>query len=398
MKRLDILFLLPRYPFPVIGGDRVKPYNVLKYLGKNHNVTVVTFFQGPKLTESLINALKNLNVEVEIIKLNPIKAGISTLFRIFSKKPLEILYYEQNTYKLKVKELLKIKNFDLAFSFFMRTAEYIKDEELPKILMAEDCRTVYQRRSFESSKKILQKIIRWWEWNKLRKYEPIIVNYFDVTTLVSEQDINSMENLNDKVKYRLLSNGTDIIKFIPDNNIEKENILFSGKFDVWANELMVRKIKFEILPLIKIRFPNIKLILVGANPGASIKNLLDDDIELYANVPDVLPYLQKAKLFLHPHLGGSGIQNKLLEAMAAGCPVVTTSTGNQGINAENGKEVLIADSNENLANCAIKILEDNNLATSISKNARELILKKHSWESVHKQIDSIMKETCKSYE
>jgi polysaccharide biosynthesis protein PslH len=398
MKRLDILFLLPRYPFPVIGGDRVKPYNVLKYLGANHNVTVVTFFQGPKLTESLINAMKNLNVEVEIIKLNPIKAGIRILFRIFSKKPLEILYYEQNTYKLKVKELLKIKNFDLAFSFFMRTAEYIKDEELPKILMAEDCRTVYQRRSYESSTKILQKFVRWWEWNKLRKYEPRIVNYFDVTTLVSEQDINSMKNLNDKVEYRLLSNGTDISKFIPDENIEKENILFSGKFDVWANELMVRKIKFEILPLIKKRFPNIKLILVGANPGIGIKNLLDDDIELYANVPEVLPYLQKAKLFLHPHLGGSGIQNKLLEAMAAGCPVVTTTTGNQGINAENDKEVLIADSAEELANCAIRVLEDDNLANSISKNARELIVKKHSWESVHIQIDSIIKETCKSYE
>lgn len=398
MKKLNILFLLPRYPFPLIGGDRVKPYYTIKHLAQQHNVTLVTFFQGKKFTESLKNSVKKLGVDLHVIPLNPVNAGVHSLPKLMSKKPLEILYYEQKQYHEEVKKLINEKHFDIAFSFFMRTAEYLKNVEIPNILMAEDCRTEYQKRSYEGSNNLKQKLIRYWEWKKLAKYEPEIVNYFDAVTLVSNEDIELMKKLNPKANYKLLSNGVDIEKFVPDKKVKRQSLLFTGKFDVWANELMVNRIVDEILPIIKKKIPNIKLVLAGANPSKSIMKLEGDDVEIYSNVPEIVSYLQKAAVYVHPHYGGSGIQNKLLEAMSTGCPVVTTNTGNQGIYGTDGENIMIADSSEEIAKKVIQLLNDENLSKKISVNARDHIVKTHSWEAIYEQCDSIINEVCGLHE
>ena len=380
-----------RLPYPVIGGDRLKPYYLLSHLAKNHNVTLISFYQGSKIPVNYVNAIEKLGVKVFVIKLNPMVAGLKTFAKI-TNYPLEIAYYYHSDFQKTVDKIINDNHIDLAFSFFMRTAEYIKNKKLPKVLIAEDCRTLYQKRSYEESSNLKHKIVRWWEYTRLKTYEPNIVNYFDLTTLVSEADIDAMKKQNPNANYELLTNGTDIDKFKPKESIERKGILFAGKMDVWANVLMVKTIVKNILPIIKKEIPDAKLKIVGANPPQNILSLKSDSISIEANVPDMIPYLQKAQVFLHPHTGGSGIQNKLLEAMSCACPVVTTPTGNQGINAVNGKEVLIGDDFHQLAQHTINILKNKELAKSISDNARELIINTHSWESVFMKLDKIIDE------
>ncbi len=392
-KKLNILFLLPRFPYPVIGGDRLKPHNIIKYLASKHKVTLVSFFQGDKAPQSFIREVEKLGVDLHVIPLNPIKAGGKALSTLYKKYPLEIAYYYQNDYQKVVDELCEKRNFDLGFAFFMRTAEYIKDKSFPKILMAEDCRTLYQQRSYETTNNLKQRAVRWWEYRKLINYEPEIVKHFDVTTLVTQEDIAAMTNQNPNNKYRLLSNGTDVSKFVPAENTERKGILFAGKLDVWANQLMILKIVNDILPKIRDKVPNAELHLVGATPPPSISNLASNRyIKIHPDVPDMVPYLQGAELFLHPHEGGSGIQNKLLEAMACGCPVVTTPTGNQGIHGEHGTHLLLGDNPDKLAEYAVKLLSDKEFAQDISKNGRNLIIETHAWEHIFQSVDNIIDE------
>lgn len=391
-QQKQILFLTPRLPFPIIGGDKLKAYYTIKYLAEKHKVTLVSFFQGDQSKrDSYVEEIRKLGVEVFVIPLYPVKAAISIIPRLL-KAPLEILYYTQKKYRKIVNELLKERDFDIAFSFFMRSAEYIKSADLKKVLMSEDCRTLYQKRSWENSTNFVQRIVRKWEYNRLKVYEPEIVNYFDVVTLVTNDDINEMRKQNPVPCYKLLTNGVDISKFFPLENKDwtQKTILFAGKLDVWANVLMTKKIVGEIFPIIKAKVPDAKLQIVGANPPKSLFKLRDKDIQVIANVPEMLPYLQQANLFLHPHSGGSGIQNKLLEAMAAGCPVVTTKTGNQGIEAKNNEEVLLANDSAELAERAIEILSSEDFARKIASNARQLIERKHSWEIIFSQIDDII--------
>ncbi|MCX7736876.1 MAG: glycosyltransferase [Candidatus Kapabacteria bacterium] len=393
---MKILFLTPRFPFPVVGGDRLKPYKILSHLGKNHQTTLVTFYQGQKLPDEYREEIEKLGVELFVIYLDPIKAGLRTVpLTLFSNQPLEIAYYNQPEFGFMVEKLVKERNFDLAFAFFMRTAEYLKHLPLKKILMAEDCRVLYQKRSYEESKNLKQKIVRYWEFKKLSSYEPKIVNYFDAVTFVTQNDIESMKLENPYGKYKLLTNGTDTEYFVPPENPEIRNgILFSGKLDIWANVLMIERIVKEIFPIIQKKVPDAKLKIVGSNPSKWIESLESDSISIYKNVPSMLPYLQGSELFLHPHSGGSGIQNKLLEAMSCGCPVVTTETGIQGIPVKNGESVLIGDSSEEMAEHSIKMLTDKDFARYIGNNARQVIVDNLSWERVYKMLDDLIEEVA----
>ncbi len=390
-KRLKILFLTPRYIYPVIGGDRLKPYNILKHLAAKYDVTLVSFYHGGNPPDEYIQEVEKLGVELFSVPLKPLTAGLRAVaFNI--NKPLEIGFYTQPAYDKVVRELVAGRDYDLAFSFFMRTAEYLKDLPIKKILMAEDCRTLYQKRSFETSSSIKQKIIRGWEYHRLKKYEPRIVDKFDITTLVTNHDIQAMQKRNSEARYRLLTNGTDINLFKPNDSVKRDGILFAGKFDVWANELMVKDIVDNIMPIVHKSKPEAIMNLVGADPTSSVIAMASDKVKLHANMPEMIPYLQKARVFLHPHNGGSGIQNKLLEAMACGCAVVTTPTGIQGIKAEHGKNVLVGRNSEELARHTIDLLQNDELALEISKNARKLIVDTHSWEAVYAATDKIIEE------
>ncbi len=393
-KGLKILFLTARFIYPVIGGDRLKPYNILSHLAKDHDVTLVSFYQGNEPPRAYIREVESLGVKLHYIPLNPISAGVKTLLELPKKYPLEISYYLQKDYKKKVKKLQAENIFDLGFAFFMRTAEYIKNMPFKKILMAEDCRTLYQKRSSQESSDLKQKIVRLWEYKKLKYYEPRIVEKFDTVTLVTNEDIASMQQQNPNPRYRLLTNGVDIDSFKPAEDAQRSGILFAGKLDVWANVLMLQNIVREIMPKILNEVPDARLDIVGAKPAQEVKALAEnnDFVTLTADVPDMHPYLQNAALFLHPHSGGSGIQNKLLEAMACGCPVVTSPTGNQGIYARHGIEAMIGDSADEFAEHTVKILTDKELADTLSVKGRNLIVRTHSWESVFEATDEIIDE------
>ena len=388
----NILFLTARPPWPLFGGDRVKPYYLLKHLGKHHNVHLVSFHIGTHGMDEAKKELGKLGMNVHFIVISKVKRALEILPKIPGKFPLEILFFHEKTYFNKVKQLIDSIDFNLGFSFFMRTAEYLKNQGFPKVLIAEDCRVIYQKRSFEETKQPIQKLVRWWEYKKLSSYEPQIVDSFDLTTFVSEEDISNMKKQNSNHEYRLLTNGTNTEQFVPNDNSKRKGLLFSGRMDVWANQLMVKRITENILPEILKSKPESRLMLVGAWMPDWIRNLKSDSIEIHEDVPSMVPYLQKAELFIHPHSGGSGIQNKLLEAMACECPVVTTVTGNQGIHGIDGTHLMIGQNDNELAQKSIVLLNNKDKADEIGKNARQLILDTNSWDAVYKALDSIIED------
>ena len=394
-KRLKILFLTPRFPFPLIGGDRLKPYMTLKHMAENHDVTLVSLNHGGYPDQNFIKELTSLGLELFPIPLDPIKASMRTIpLTLLAGQPLEIAFYNHSLFGLRVERLLKERNYDLAFCFFMRTAEFIKNKPIRKVLMAEDCRTLYQKRSYEETNNTKQKLIRWWEYRKLLNYEPKTMEMFDTVTFVTIEDIEAMKQYTTVPNYMLLTNGTDIDKFSPNiDNSKRKGILFAGKMDIWANVLMVERIAKEIMPIVWQKFPDSELTLVGANPSKSILALASDRIKIHSNVPDMTPYLQSASMFLHPHSGGSGIQNKLLEAMSCACPVITTPTGMQGIPAVDGESILLGKSNQELAANVIRLIEDKEFAGQLGRAGREVIVNNLSWEAVYRQIDNVIEAT-----
>ena len=355
---------------------------------------MVAYSFGDLPSAADIKAVEDIGVRVYTIALNPLLSGIKTAARLPLEYPLEISFYLTREFKRIVEKLCAENDYDLGIAFFMRTAEYLKNKKFPKILIAEDCRVLYQSRSFTRSDHVMQKLVRIWEVMKLRKYEPKITSLYDFVTLVTKEDIAEMQKGNPELKYRLVTNGVDIDRYAPvcEYNERGKNIIFTGKLSVWANTMMAIKIANEILPKIRLQVPDVKLQIVGSNPPKSVRMLAGEFVEIHADVPDLAYYYANARVFLHPHDGASGIQNKLLEAMSSGCAIVTTPTGNQGIYAEHGIHAMIAKNDDELVEHTIKLLKNETLAGSISLNARKWIIETHTWEVVFDQIDGVIKE------
>lgn len=386
-----ILFCTPRFPYPLIGGDRIKSYHMLLHLARHHEVHLVTFAKGDQAAPENVQAIERLGVTVHPVPFHPLRAGLKSIETLYTDRPLEIAFYTQPEFQARVDELTRQMKFDVGIAFFMRTAEYLRKKSFRKILVAEDCRELYQLRSYESSNNMLQQLIRWWEVRKLRRYEPDVVRHFDTTTFVTNTDIEAMRKGNPSAEYRLLTNGVDLdeFAFLPEQD-KRDGVLFFGKLDVWANSMMVTRIAEKIRPLIQRGVPRTQFRIVGARPGELEQRFAAADFSFFADVPDIREYVNSSAVFLHPHRGASGIQNKVLQAMSMGCPVVTTPTGVQGIEAVHGEHALIGESDAELAQHCVALLEDPALRERLARNARTMIARTHSWDLVYEQLDEIL--------
>lgn len=384
------MFLTPRFPWPLIGGDRVKSYFLLKHLALHHEVTLVTFNHGGPPTNEQVDAIEALGVDLHTIPLSAPVAGLSSARTLWTDLPLEIAFYTRPEMRRHVDELIAERSFDVGISFFMRTAQYIRNNHtMAKILVAEDCRTQYMSRSSSSSRTFLQRTVRWWETKKLQTYEPKVVEDFHLTTFVSPQDVAAMNNLNGSAQYRVVTNGVDLDRFaFVDDHQNRTGMLFSGKMDLLANQLMVKQILESVYPVIRQHVPNAQLTIAGANPPSSMGKNLPPGVSLHADVPDMVPYLHGHAVFVHPHHGGSGIQNKVLEAMASGCAVVTTTSGLQGIEAVHGEHCLVGSTPAELAEMTAGLLSDPDQRRRLATNARALMEETHSWAVVNDQISA----------
>jgi len=394
MKRRKILFLTPRFPYPLVGGDKIKSYYLLRHLAAHHDVVLVSLYEGKHLPDQYRSALEQLGIRVLWVPYLSWKAWAKAIIRIPTPTAADIACFYDPAMQRIVDQLVAQEHFDVAMAFFIRTAEYVKHLPIPKILLAEDCRTLYQTRSYQHSKShLFHHIGRWLEVQKLRRYEAEIVNHFDVVTLVSKVDIEAMQKLNPYARYRLLINGVDVSN-IPfrDEQHNRKDLIFIGKLDVWANVLMIKRLVQNILPKIWAKHPEVKLRIVGAYPPRILYRYLSDRVQLLPNVPKVEDFLYQAAVFLHPHSGGSGIQNKLLLAMATGCPIITTPTGNQGIGAHHQEHAMVGESDEELAAYAMQLLESPQLRSKLVHNARRYVEKYFSWENVYQQMDMVLME------
>jgi glycosyltransferase involved in cell wall biosynthesis len=389
---LKILFVTAHFPYPLSGGERIKEYKVLTHLSKKNKVTLLSFDKSLKATEKDINIIRESGIEPHLVKLNNAAAYVSAGFFSMLGGPMEVEFFRSKKFKESLDKLLNESQFDIIINFFLRTSDYVKELNYPKILMLEDCRSAYQRNTCRASRNLKEKAIRFYEYKKLRKFEKNLLDRFDVTTVVTEEDQQELKKLNPEASIEILTHGAEIKSL---NAYSRENFLFLGKLDVWTNILMIKRLIKKIMPVIWKELPTVKLVIAGANPNKEVLNLRSDRVDIIANPEDIQDLYQKHAVFLHPHQGGSGIQNKALEAMSFECPIITTTSGSRGINIQNGINGFAADDDEEFAAHAIKVYKDHDLASRISLNAKKYVEEFHSWNDIMDKLDRLI-VTCLS--
>jgi sugar transferase (PEP-CTERM/EpsH1 system associated) len=388
---MKILFLTSRFPFPPIGGDKLRFFNILKYLGKKHNVSIVCFSEC-KVSPDILEEYKAYFCEIDIVILPKNYSYINCLYGLIKRHPLQISYYYSKEMERLVEKKIDEKKFDLLFVHLIRMAEYVKEIPIYKILDMTDAQSLNYLRGL-SYRRGVWSIINKIEMDRAQRYEQAIWRYFDKTLVVSPVDLQYLKKLDNEMSIDLLPNGVDIerYKFRLTNHSNKK-ICFVGNMRTFPNTDAVIYFCKEILPLIKKKMPEIEFYIVGIEPSKKVKQLSNiKNVFVTGKVENISEYIHTSAVSVAPMRVGAGVQNKILESMALGTPVVTTSIGLEGIEATLGKEILVADSPIEFADKVVELIENKKLRERISINARKFIEENYIWDKVLKKLDEIIK-------
>jgi polysaccharide biosynthesis protein PslH len=281
--------------------------------------------------------------------------------------------------------LEKIKP-DSIYCQLVRPAEYVKNYHFcNKSLDIMDALSIGMERRSKNSN-FIAKILFLEEANRLKKYERQILNYFEKAFIISEQDKNYLLHPKEK-EIIVLPNGVSE-KFYDCKLIfdKKYDLVFTGNMSYSPNIEASNFIIKKLYPELKKIFPELKILISGSNPSSKISRNFSSNIEISGWVDDIRESYLKSHIFIAPMFSGTGMQNKILEAMSLGIPCITSSLANNAILAENKKNILIADNLEQMIDAIIQLKSNPKFYHQISEEGKEFILKNYTWNAVNKLL------------
>ncbi len=385
--------LLPRVPFPIEKGDKLRAYHQLRYLSRTNDI-ILCALNDTRLPDGTLEALRPFCREIHVIHLARPGVLFNILRAFLTGKPLQVGYFYSNRARKQIRQVISSVRPDHIYCQLVRVAEYVKDQPIPKTLDYQDVFSKGVERRIRTSPFYMKPVLKM-EYRRLLKYEAYIFDCFDHKTIISHPDRDLIPRA-DSEKIVVIPNGVDRDYFCPQT-VEKEyDTVFIGNMGYPPNVQAAEFLALKIMPLVQKRFPAARLVLAGANPHARVLALASDTVRVTGWVEDIRSYYARAKIFIAPMMIGTGLQNKLLEAMAMKIPCITSPLANQALAAEDGKEILVGSSAEDFAGHVIRLLEDPQKADQLAQ-AGFLFVKTHfDWESATAKLEALMKKSAVS--
>lgn len=378
MPRKKIVLVATRFPFPIEKGDKLRTYYLLKYLQVHHDIYLITLTED-LITTKQVNEIKQFTKEIHLFKLTKFRKFIRLFFGLFNNKPLQVNYFTDYKIKVKISALLDDIKPDHIICQLIRSAEYVKNyHHCPKTIDYMDALSKgMERRAIKSN--FFLKFIFDLEARRLKDYEQRIFNYFENQAIISQQDLNYIAHP-DKNKMLILPNGIDAYYFEALQVKQTYDLVFVGNLNYPPNIDAINFILESILPAI----PNRTLLISGANPSNGLIQQIKStpNASITGWVDDIRTSYLQGKILVAPMQIGTGMQNKILEAMALGIPTVTTTLANNAINGLHQESIWVADTKEEIIQGIETLLTDMESYENIQKNAREFVIKKYNWTAI----------------
>lgn len=397
----ELLFLAHRIPYPPTKGDKIRSWHFLDHLARHHVVHLGCFiddrddWRHSKDLEALC-----AETHFEALPRSPIRLG--NLRALFDGSPITVRHYRRSAMAAWVSDLLVRRPVDVVFAFSSAMAQYVTPELQRSALLAIDFVDVDSDkwRQYAKTVRLPSQLIYAREGRTLFDYERTVARYFDRSIFVSENEASLFRTLAPETadKAHVVANGVDTTYFDPGEahpplfEEDRAPIVFVGAMDYWPNADAVSWFALEVLPRIRRQVPEASFWIVGNRPGPAIQRLAETDgVRVTGGVPDVRPYLAHARLAVAPLRIARGVQNKVLEAMAMGKPVVASGAAVAGLDGGTSEDALtIADGVEEWAAACVRLLADPGLAQSMGHRARQLSQERFAWPARYAALDAVL--------
>ena len=399
---MRILWLKTELLHPVDKGGKIRTYNMLKELKRDHHVTYLTLDDGSSDATAREQAPEYCHelLCVPHHHREKFSAGFyaELLFNLASPLPYAIKKYESAEMRRQIIERSNNQAVDVVICDFLAPAINVpRSLSCPSILFQHNVEAMIWKRHFEVQSNSLKKTYLRGQWRKMEKFEKETCRRFDAVIAVSAEDRDQMREEYGVNAVFEVPTGVDTEFFTPSGkeNIDPHNVVFTGSMDWLPNEDAIRYYTEQIMPIVRRSLPDATLTVVGRNPYPSLLELSrrDPAIVVTGRVEDVRPYMERAAAYVVPLRIGGGTRLKIFEAMAMEKPIVSTTIGAEGLPVTDGRELRIADTPETFAASVVDLLMNREAARQLGREAARVVRERFGWNGVAKRFAEICEAT-----
>jgi sugar transferase (PEP-CTERM/EpsH1 system associated) len=407
---MRILFVTPYPPSRI----RVRGYGFLKQLRRSHEVTIAAQCASEQ-EQADVEKLRREGYEVVVVQESKKRSALRSGRALLGTTPLQVAYARSERFAEAVKQLYEQRGFDAIHVEHLRGIASMETliGQYPCVWDAVDCISLLSKQTMAEGPSLSVRMVARVEYERTRRYEARMLSLLSSTIVTSERDRQAMIELRRLFSRDLFSsdealgsgiqvipNGVDLEYFHPmPQERRRLNLVFSGKMSYHANIATAFYLYRQIMPLIWEQRPEATLTIVGSKPPKAIQALAQDRrVEVTGYVDDLRPYITRAEVMPCPMVYSVGIQNKALEAMALGTPVVVSRQAAESLGAQAGRDLLVADSAREFAQTTLRLLDDAEMRTSLAQHGRVYVEQRHDWQKIADRLADVYRQAREQYD
>lgn len=399
---MKILWVKAGKLLPVDTGGKIRSFNILKHLAKQHEVILLSYYGGrhdPQYEAAIAQHLPAAKTIYTAAPEGKLRQSLDYLFRLPSRAPYAVRKFTDPHVRRTVTQSLGNSSFDVAVCDFLSASLNFHDQSTtPVVLFQHNVETVLWQRMARTARAPWSKVSYSLEAWKMSPYETQTLRRFHHVIAVSENDRNAMLGLSSGCSITVVPTGVDTEHYQSSSSVSGNPpvVLFTGSMDWEPNIDAVEYFCRDIWPTVLASFPDARFQIVGRNPHPSVRRLASASVEVTGTVPSVADYLRSATVVIVPLRIGGGTRLKIFEAMAMAKALVSTSIGAEGLDVTDGRDLMIADDAPSFAAAIIRLLRDPALRQKYEQAAAALAAR-YDWSQIAKRFAEVLQNAITSF-
>jgi polysaccharide biosynthesis protein PslH len=389
-----VLFLSHRFPYPPTFGSKVRAFNVIRHLAREHEVTVLSLARSAQEEAEAAGIAPHCH-EHRVFRVHNAVQAAKIAATLPSHVSASEAFFHSSALQREVHRQLARRSFDLVFAHCSAVGRYVEHiDDQPKLM---DFCDVDSRKwaAYVSHKPWPLALGYRWEAWRMAAVERRLADRFDQVTVATQGEADALATIGVRGQIDWFPNGVDVEYFHPTREPYDANLItFVGRMDYFPNEQCMVAFCGEVWPRLRRAQPTLRLQIVGAEPTPRVQALgAIEGVTVTGAVPDVRPYLRRSALSITPLQIALGTQNKILESMAMEVPVVSSRIAAKGVDAVPGEHLLTADTPAELTEAILRIAGNPAERQRLGEAGRARVLTHHAWPNAMKRLDSIIERS-----
>lgn len=386
LKR-KILIILSRIPYPLEKGDKLRAFYQIRELARHHEL-IICAISDTKPHPQALSILNEFADAVYFFRIS--KAGICLKLAtaLFSATPFQVAYFHRNSIQKQINQLMDQHQPDHVFCQLIRTAAYAEHFNADKTIDYQDVFSAGLLRRMKISPWYLKPLLRA-EYKRVLQYEAKVFDLFDKKAIISQPDRDKIPHPR-REEIVVIPNGVDTDYFKPRKTDKTFDIVFTGNMAYPPNVNGAEYLIKQIMPKVWAQKPGTRVAIAGANPAFSVKALASERVVITGWVDDIRDYYAGSRIFVAPMQIGTGLQNKVLEAMAMQLPCISSPLANRALNASEGKEILIGRNAADYAQHILSLLSDPDQQESLGLNGYKFVIQRYNWKNTTSELSKLI--------